>query len=226
MLSPLPWLRWSRQKLVMLIILVGTAVSFLPNSARSQSQFSDLSGRESQAAAIEDMATKGIIAPQSPDKFNPSGVFTRADFAVAVQKLFNLPRPTKEIYFADVPKGSPLYEAVEATAPFMDRRAPEIPGPRSPSYCRPAPGQAKQACFSHNQGFSRGQVLPDRIALFMKEKSGIAGIFRAKVDGARQKRRTQNRGRPNPEPVLRRDFGLAKSEQYHFAEESALEIEL
>ena len=59
----------------------------------------------------------------------------------------------------------------------------------------------------------------------MKEKSGIAGIFRAKVDGTGQKRRPQNRGRADLQPVFRRDFGLAKSEQHHMAEESAFEIE-
>ena len=60
----------------------------------------------------------------------------------------------------------------------------------------------------------------------MKEKSGVAGIFRAKVDGTGQKRRPQNRGRADPQPVFRRDFGLRKSEQHHVAEESAFEIEL
>jgi N-acetylmuramoyl-L-alanine amidase len=111
------------QKTAILVILVGAVVSFSPMSARCQSRFSDLGGRESQAAAIEEMATKGIIAPQSPDKFTPSGVFTRADFAVAVQKLFNLSPPSRAIYFADVRKGSPHYEAIEAAAPFMDKRA-------------------------------------------------------------------------------------------------------
>ena len=69
------------------------------------------------------------------------------------------------------------------------------------------------------------RVLPDRVAIFMKEKSGIAGIFRAEVDGAGQKRRAQDRGWPDPQPVFRRDFGARKSEQYHFAEERAFEIE-
>jgi hypothetical protein len=113
-----------RQKLLALGISFGAAVFLSAGPARSQSQtFSDLAGREAQAQAIEDIGSKGIIAPQSPDKFNPSGVFTRGDFAVAAQKLFGLPKPKQEYYFADVPKESPLYAAVQAAAPFMDRRA-------------------------------------------------------------------------------------------------------
>jgi hypothetical protein len=63
MLSPL---HGSRQKLLMLGILFGAAVVLSADPARSQNQtFSDPGGRESQALAIEDIGSKGIIAPQS-----------------------------------------------------------------------------------------------------------------------------------------------------------------
>jgi hypothetical protein len=113
------------RRFVSLTLMSGSLICFLPYASRTQSAsaFSDLAGRESQAAAIEKMAAEGIIAPKSPGKFDPGGVFTRGEFAVAAQHLFKLPKPAKEIYFADVPKGSPLYDAVQAVAPFMDRGA-------------------------------------------------------------------------------------------------------
>ena len=58
----------------------------------------------------------------------------------------------------------------------------------------------------------------------MEEKRGIAGVFWTKVDSTGQKRRPQNRGWPDLQPVYRRDFGLAKRKQNHFAKQSAFEI--
>lgn len=168
MLSPF---RWWRQNLVMVYVLFGAAVSFSPDSARSQNlTFSDLGGRESEAAAIEEIATKGIITPQSPGKFNPGGVFTRGDFAVAAQKLFSLPMPTKEIYFADVPKGSAHYEAIQAAAPFMDRR-PICPG------CLMSSNFAPNAPLSHAHAaisLARMEVANNRVALVEPADVGSA----------------------------------------------------
>jgi len=104
-----------------------------------------------------------------------------------------------------------------------------MPGPRLPSYCRPAPGEPHEAVFLvielRGSRVTGRRILPDRIAVLMKEKRGIAGIFRAKVNGARQKRRPQNRGWPESRRVLRRDLGLAKREQHHFAQQPPFEIE-
>ena len=35
----------------------------------------------------------------------------------------------------------------------------------------------------------------------MEEEGGVAGIFDAKIDGAREQRLPQDRGRPEPQPV-------------------------
>jgi hypothetical protein len=172
MLSPL---HGSRQKLLMLGILFGAAVVLSADPARSQNQtFSDLGGRESQALAIEDIGSKGIIAPQSPGKFNPGGVFTRGDFAVAAQKLFSLPKPTQEFYFVDVPKESPLYEAVQAAAPFMDRRAICPACLVSSNFAPNAPISRAHAAIS----LARMEVANKKVALVgpREVNSALAGI--------------------------------------------------
>jgi hypothetical protein len=41
---------------------------------------------------------------------------------MSVQHLFNLKPPTEGVNFPDVPPGSPLYEAVQAVAPYLGRQ--------------------------------------------------------------------------------------------------------
>jgi len=46
--------------------------------------------------------------------------FTRADFAVLIQRQFALPQPKQPILFPDVSPNDSIYPAVEAAAPFMN----------------------------------------------------------------------------------------------------------
>jgi len=73
-----------------------------------------------EAPAIEDMVGAGILQLQSAGLFKPNGVFTRGDFAAASQRLFGLTKPSQVYAFADVPTASPIYDAVEAAAPYMN----------------------------------------------------------------------------------------------------------
>ena len=47
---------------------------------------------------------------------------TRADFAKAIRRQFDLPQPSPAISFGDVKPGDPIYPAAEAIAPYMHRQ--------------------------------------------------------------------------------------------------------
>lgn len=89
-------------------------------AASTAAVITDLATRPLEAPAIEDMVGAGMLQLQSAGLFNPNGVFTRGDFATASQRLFGLTKPSQVYAFADVPPTSPIYDAVEAAAPYMN----------------------------------------------------------------------------------------------------------
>jgi 2',3'-cyclic-nucleotide 2'-phosphodiesterase/3'-nucleotidase/5'-nucleotidase len=78
----------------------------------------DIAGR-ADAAAIEAVVGRGLLTPQQPGAFNPTGLITRADFAAAAQKLFSLPPPANPVWFADVSPTASNYAAIEAVGPYV-----------------------------------------------------------------------------------------------------------
>jgi len=61
-----------------------------------------------------------ILSPRSSIECSPGIVFTRSDFAIVAQRVFELPQPTPAVFFSDVSTDSPIYDPIQATAPFMD----------------------------------------------------------------------------------------------------------
>ncbi|MBV9811640.1 MAG: S-layer homology domain-containing protein [Acetobacteraceae bacterium] len=80
----------------------------------------DIAGRP-DAAAIEAVASKGVLPPVSPGVFDPAGPISRAEFAAATQRTFALPPPAEPVAFADVTPQTPDYAAIEAVAPYVLR---------------------------------------------------------------------------------------------------------
>jgi S-layer homology domain len=111
-----------------LLIAAGSAmlVGFLAQPAWAQSapEFTDLRGRSMEAAAIKNLVSQGVMSAAAPGKFDPEATMKRGDFAVALQRLFQLPQPSKPTKFSDVRQGDALYEAVQAVVPFMDKQVP------------------------------------------------------------------------------------------------------
>jgi hypothetical protein len=60
----------------------------------------------------------------APGKFEPGATMKGGDFAVALQRFFNLPQSDKTAKFSDVHPADASYAAVEAVAPCMDKEVP------------------------------------------------------------------------------------------------------
>lgn len=108
------------------VMLVGFFVQPIQaqNGAQNDPQFTDLHGYSMEAPAIKAMVAQGIMSATAPGTFEPGTTLKRGDFAVALQRLFNLPQPSKFIKFSDVHPADAIYAAVEAVAPYMDKQVP------------------------------------------------------------------------------------------------------
>jgi hypothetical protein len=84
--------------------------------------FSDLGNHGVEAPAISNMVAQGIMKPVSVGIFNPDGVVTRGDFATMVQSLYKLGKPSETVSFSDIKSTDPLFSAIQAMAPFMNRQ--------------------------------------------------------------------------------------------------------
>jgi hypothetical protein len=113
---------WPRRT-AKLMLLGAAVVNLLPGAAYalSKSVLPDLGNRAAQAPAIKQIVSNCILEPGSSGDCNPGVVFTRGEFAAAAQRMFGLMKPTEASFFADVPANSPIYAAVQAAAPFMNR---------------------------------------------------------------------------------------------------------
>jgi hypothetical protein len=98
------------------IFLIGAAA--LPQKTALR----DISSYPSQRAAITRMVSRGIITPVKAGIFNPGGTVTRGDFAVMLQRLFNLRPAIRRLGYPDVSVRDPRYAAIAAAAPFMNRQ--------------------------------------------------------------------------------------------------------
>jgi len=85
--------------------------------------FTDLANHPTELPAITNMVALGIIPPVGVGVFSPDAVVTRGDFAVMVQNLFKLTAPPKAATFSDIKPTDPIFGAVQAVAPFMNRQA-------------------------------------------------------------------------------------------------------
>jgi len=84
--------------------------------------FSDIATHSAASqSAIANMVSQGIIPGRSAQQFAPDAPLTRAEFAVSMQKMFNLPAASQAASFPDVPASSPYHSAVEAVAPHLAR---------------------------------------------------------------------------------------------------------
>lgn len=103
-----------------------TLLGFLlqPAFAQNTPEFTDLHGHSMEAAAIKNLVSQGVMSPTAPGKFDPEATMKRGDFAVALQRLFDLPQASKPMKFSDVREGDAIYGAVQAVAPFMDKQVP------------------------------------------------------------------------------------------------------
>ena len=85
-------------------------------------KFIDLANRPAATkAAVASLVSQGILQTRTPQHFAPDAPMTRAEYAVAMQKMFNLPQPAHAASFPDVPAGASNYAAVEAVSPHLCR---------------------------------------------------------------------------------------------------------
>jgi len=96
-----------------------------PQQAPAQ-QTPVLSGVPQQAdasRAIQRMTEQGIMSVRALEPAAAAEANSFGEFLVSVQRMFNLPPSDKPVVFTDVPPGSPYYDAVQATAPYLGRQA-------------------------------------------------------------------------------------------------------
>ncbi len=108
----------------------------------------------------------------------------RGDFAIALQRLFNLRQPGNPV-FSDVHPTDALYTAVEAVAPYMDKQVPR-------------PGCDIGTNFSPEKPVSRGQsavtlvrILVAQNKLQLVSDAQSDKIFFSVPDGADLPKRTR-----------------------------------
>jgi hypothetical protein len=83
--------------------------------------FVDLANHPAAAPAINSMVAQGIMRGVSQTQFAPDASYSLGEFMLSMQHMFKLTAPARPINFPDVPRDSPIYAAVEAVTPFMDR---------------------------------------------------------------------------------------------------------
>jgi len=106
---------------------------------------SDLGGHSAEQPAINNMVSQGIMREAEPGKFEPDAGQSRADFASSMQRMFNLPMPSRPIWFSDLPPNSPIYLAVQSVAPYLHWQM----------LC---PGCALRSDFMPSESVSRAEV--------------------------------------------------------------------
>jgi S-layer homology domain len=97
----------------------GKKVSVLPSQ---KVVLSDLGNHGVEAPAISNMVAEGIMKPVAVGIFNPDGVVTRGEFATMMQSLYKLGKPSGTVSFSDIKSTDPLFSAIQAMAPFMNRQ--------------------------------------------------------------------------------------------------------
>ncbi len=154
--------------------LLATAASLMlggflvqPVQAQQEQEFTDLHGYSMETPAIKNMVAQGIMSATAPGMFEPGATLKRGDFAIALQRLFNLPQPAKLIKFSDVHPADAIYAAVEAVSPYMDKQVP-------------CPGCEVGTTFLPNKPVSRAQwaitvvrvlVAQNKLQLLSEEQS-------------------------------------------------------
>lgn len=102
------------------LLASGTGPAF---ALAGSAALNDVPPNGAQATAIRTVVAQGLMSPVAAGKFAPGAPATRADLAVAMQRMFALPPPAHPVPFADVPPSSPYYAAAEAVAPYLHRQA-------------------------------------------------------------------------------------------------------
>lgn len=105
-------------------VLFAAAVLVSAAFARQTEELTDVSASSMEAKAIRNLVAQGVMTTVAPGKFAPAAPMDRRDFAVALQRLFNLPAPDKAVKFSDVHQEDATYAAIEAVAPYMDKQVP------------------------------------------------------------------------------------------------------
>ena len=98
------------------------AVKKVPALPSKNVVFSDLGNHGVEAPAISSMVAQGIMKPVGIGIFNPDGVVTRGEFATMMQSLYKLGKPGETVAFSDIKSTDPLFSAIQAMAPFMNRQ--------------------------------------------------------------------------------------------------------
>lgn len=89
-------------------------------SAAPQVHFSDLTGYSWAQGDIMTLAGQGILQGFPNGTFEPGAAVTRAQFAALLTRFFQLPQPTSQTVFPDVPSSYWAHAAIEAAAPYME----------------------------------------------------------------------------------------------------------
>jgi hypothetical protein len=119
-------------------------------------EFSDVDIRTATGAAIASMVDQGVMMPRSAAEFGSNTPTSKGEFAVAAQRLFNLPTPIHGNAAPDIPLGTPTYSAVQALAPYFN---PHL-------LC---PGCVLGQNFAPNNDVSRGQVIVTLVSILLAQ---------------------------------------------------------
>ena len=171
MISPL---HGSRQNLLMVGILFGAAVVLSADPARSQNQtFSDLGGRKSQRRRSKTLARKAL-SRRSRLTNSIRAASSRAAISRSRRRSCSACQSPHKSSISQTCPRSPLYEAVQAAAPFMDRRAICPACLVSSNFAPNAPISRAHAAIS----LARMEVASKKVALVgpREVNSALAGI--------------------------------------------------
>jgi S-layer homology domain len=124
-------LSWTARAAITILIAIFQPITswaqlfHLPRSSPNQSEHSpepgltDLPKDPSERAAIDRMLARGILVPKTATRFFPDVPMTRAEFAMAMQHMFNLGKPARPVIFPDLSPQSSVYIAVQAITPYL-----------------------------------------------------------------------------------------------------------
>ncbi len=100
------------RKLAALIFCILTALSFTGAAAAEGGSYTDVGKNAWYAEAVAAMWEKGIMNGVGNDRFDPEGVFTRAQFATVLYRLAGRPAVSGEDSFTDTQSGRWYSDAV------------------------------------------------------------------------------------------------------------------
>jgi hypothetical protein len=114
--------KWGIMPLAVMCAVGWATTGSTQNAPTPAPVFHDVAKDAPAAGAIDRMVAQGIMHPVSPNEFAPDTPETLGHFVASIQHMFRLEPKASAPLFTDVPPDSPIFAAVQATAPYLGRQ--------------------------------------------------------------------------------------------------------